>query len=661
MLRAEPKPTFGGQRFVLYCILAPYHFDVKETLIAQLTHIQAAESASQTATAKYDALAREHQDAEARLANEKLELERKLRVCREENGGLREEVDEVRSDLASESRQHQHRISELETRNAALERAVEEPRAEVESKTVAIAELQRRVAGRDAEVSRLESDVTRLRALAGDVDGLALVKRELSEQVAHIRKLEVTNREQAAELKRYRKQLKSVEIVEEEKMALQGKLRLMDNLRSELAEAKLRAQVLEEERGSWASYLEGQAGSDGPLRFDSPEELARAFIRESLERASLMEKLGSLQPELAVREDSIRALEDEKAKLAAEMSKLRISAGDNKQKMRLERQRALAVKEVEYLRAQLRTFDTEESEFQSEKFDAQKTKRINELEDLVDGYRTELHALHADLTCAEDQRAEQTPTGSKRPHEAIDDDAATTERVGELRRKNRAMQEEISAAQTRTSVLEAELRAQASQLSTLKTSSRTRILELRTNPTATAAAIKQSTLTALRDENRALLARLEGQDPASVPRATLAAARAETEELRRAVADREKRMLRLKQIWAAKALEFREAVASILGWKMDFMPNGRVRVSSVFYDGNGGDGDEDDDDDEHANSIVFDGENGTMKVSGGPQSAFAREIKDLIAFWVEGRKEVPCFLAAMTLEFYDRTTRAARA
>jgi mitotic spindle assembly checkpoint protein MAD1 len=48
-----------------------------------------------------------------------------------------------------------------------------------------------------------------------------------------------------------------------------------------------------------------------------------------------------------------------------------------------------------------------------------------------------------------------------------------------------------------------------------------------------------------------------------------------------------------------------------------------------------------------------------MKVSGGPNSLFALEIKNLITFWVEGRKEIPCFLAAMTLEFYEKTTRAA--
>ena len=182
---------------------------------------------------------------------------------------------------------------------------------------------------------------------------------------------------------------------------------------------------------------------------------------------------------------------------------------------------------------------------------------------------------------------------------------------------------------------------------------RTRIIELRSNPTADAAAIRTATLSALRHENTALLAQLEGNYNAKVvPISTLENARQDIKDMEKRVAEKEKRMTRLKEIWSAKSLEFREAVASVLGWKMDFMPNGRVRVTSMFYPGDEGEGE--------GNSIIFDGENGTMKISGGPNGPFALEIKGLIRFWVEERKEIPCFLAAMTLEFYERTTRAAR-
>lgn len=178
------------------------------------------------------------------------------------------------------------------------------------------------------------------------------------------------------------------------------------------------------------------------------------------------------------------------------------------------------------------------------------------------------------------------------------------------------------------------------------------------------AAIKQSTLNALRTENASLLAQLEGTYNAKVvPISVLDNARRTIEELKMHIAEKEKRMTRLKEIWSAKSLEFREAVASVLGWKMDFMPNGRVRVTSMFYPaggGGGGGGGEGESEGEGNNSIIFDGEKGTMKISGGPDGLFAREIKNLVRFWVEERKEIPCFLAAMTLEFYEKTTRAAR-
>ena len=93
---------------------------------------------------------------------------------------------------------------------------------------------------------------------------------------------------------------------------------------------------------------------------------------------------------------------------------------------------------------------------------------------------------------------------------------------------------------------------------------------------------------------------------------------------------------------------------------MHFLPNGKVRVSSIYYNKNkrrNGDGEEDTEDDVE-NSIMFDGEAGTMKISGGPNGAFAQEIKELVKEWVQERKEIPCLLAAMTLDFYDKGTRA---
>jgi len=120
------------------------------------------------------------------------------------------------------------------------------------------------------------------------------------------------------------------------------------------------------------------------------------------------------------------------------------------------------------------------------------------------------------------------------------------------------------------------------------------------------------------------------------------------EELRQ----KEKRLLRLRQVFAAKTAEFREALSAILGVKVAFYDNGQVRVTSQYDLGaafvfqpakdNTGTG-------AGAGAarmqLVAQGE-------GGPQ-----ELPQLMRNWVEIEQSIPCFLASVTLECYDKWKR----
>ncbi|KAF1848460.1 mitotic spindle assembly checkpoint protein-like protein MAD1 [Cucurbitaria berberidis CBS 394.84] len=608
---------------------------------------QQAEASSILMAKKYDVLAKDASEAQTRAANERQAVERRLRESQEKAQSLQEEYDEIKEDLAAAQRQYEHRYNTLQAEHKTLKDSVEEIQTDLQSKAHTLQSTQKKLGQKEEEVGQLEAEVLRLKAITGDAETLAVIKRELSDQVAHIKKLETLTREQNTELKQYRKQHKAIEVVEEEKRSLQTKLRMMDDVQRQLGEAQLRKQFLEEERDSWTSYLEAEADRHGEIQFETPEDLARAFIQERIERTDLLNRLGEMKPELTVKEANIQALQEEKAKLQTEIQQLKASgtngapnASESKARARLERQKALAVKEVEFLRAQVKAFDDEEREMQSDTYDAAKTERIEELETLVDQYRKELDALQKEFNSAE--KPAPIAAGQKRSLDTEDND----ERVGELRRKNRQLQEDLNALQKKMKLVEAEYKAQHSQLKKLKETSRTRVLELKSNPTADAEALKLSTVRSLRDANAQLLAQLENQQtpPSTVPLATLDAANDELEEMKFQLASSTKKISRLKQIWTAKSLEFREAVASILGWKLDFMPNGRVKVTSMFKPA----------DEDGENSIIFDGEHGTMKVSGGEQSEFAGEIRDQIVYWVEGRKEIPCFLAALSLEFWEK-------
>lgn len=59
-------------------------------------------------------------------------------------------------------------------------------------------------------------------------------------------------------------------------------------------------------------------------------------------------------------------------------------------------------------------------------------------------------------------------------------------------------------------------------------------------------------------------------------------------------------------MWGKKALEFRQAVYSILGYEVDFQPNGRVKVTSMFHSSDFYGGVD--------TGIIFDGEQGTIPI-----------------------------------------------
>ena len=139
----------------------------------------------------------------------------------------------------------------------------------------------------------------------------------------------------------------------------------------------------------------------------------------------------------------------------------------------------------------------------------------------------------------------------------------------------------------------------------------------------------------------------------------------EKKELEDVVKQKEKQLLRLQQVtffppppsslnviypfFTSKSAEFREAIASILGLKLAFYPNGQVRVTSVYdlcasfvfqptktgSEGGGG----------AKMQLIAQGE-------GGPQ-----DLPNLMHYWIENEQCIPGFLASVTLECYDKTKR----
>ena len=135
-----------------------------------------------------------------------------------------------------------------------------------------------------------------------------------------------------------------------------------------------------------------------------------------------------------------------------------------------------------------------------------------------------------------------------------------------------------------------------------------RVLTMCTNPAQNWADLHQAALDRLKQENTALLqglSTLETRPRATtntstdntidsstdtstptttelVPRASWAAVCQEKVQLQDELRQKEKRMLCLRQVFAAKTAEFREAPSAILGVKLAFYDNGEIRVTSQY-------------------------------------------------------------------------------
>lgn len=672
---------------------------------------QAAEAERSAAERKIAAMQEELDASRGDQDAQKQNLEKRVREAQEESRALQEQLDDLSAAKEDAARMGEKRAVDLQAQLATAQRSLQEASQEAEARDAALQQAQQQLVAKDAQTGQLEAEVLRLKAQTGDAATMEIIRRELKDQVNHIRALEATNRDQLTELRHLRQTHKAVEIVEEEKRSLLRKLESARALEQELNEERMQRQRLETERRSWSAYLQAEKENsmdDGASQeFDSPEAVAKALMEARYRTAELTEKIGALEPEIAQRDANIRSLEAQKKELATEVERLKAtgasSGGDSstpsfgtptnaannndaKLRARLERQRALAVKEVEYLRAQLKAFDTEDITFNPGQFDQQKADRIQQLEELVDKYRTEAEGLHKELSAIEASGpgsavAQTAGTKRSRPEDGSDenDGAAGDEaQVGQLVRKTRKLQDELAASQTAHRVLETELAVTKEQLTAEKQAAGVRVLAMRSNPTSDFEAVKRSTLEALKQENAELLAHIQSHSAAStsktpkgaraplstlpqpsaasptfttVPMSVLAAAQREIADAQAETASAQKASRRLKEVWGAKSAEFKEAVESTLGWHVTFIPNGKMRVESAFYRSQNPD--------ENENSIVFDGERGTMKVGGGPRSAFAQRIDDQIRFWVREKGCIPGFLAALTLEFCEEQARTS--
>jgi hypothetical protein len=97
-----------------------------------------------------------------------------------------------------------------------------------------------------------------------------------------------------------------------------------------------------------------------------------------------------------------------------------------------------------------------------------------------------------------------------------------------------------------------------------------------------------------------------------------------------------------------KADEFLDAVRSLLGYKVNFLDNGRVELISVYSSP------------EERPSFVFTSglhDEGTMQFVGSASQRYMEESKEMYEHYVSDLGSIPAFLSRVTLDLVDQQAR----
>ncbi|EEB09662.1 mitotic spindle checkpoint protein Mad1 [Schizosaccharomyces japonicus yFS275] len=483
-------------------------------------------------------------------------------------------------------------------------------------------------------VTSLEEACNLQSVKAQDTESIKALQIQNEQLQTKLNSLEKLVDRQSATLSSNALEKHNFKLLEEEKKSLLTKLSVLDGFRDKVATLELKNNELE---GKLRPYLEllGETKREPHdiLHELSALEMENKSLREESNR--LTETVAKLKTELAGA-NSVPELEEEITSLNETQRELAM------QLRRLTLQKDLALREVHLLRENLKSYSEEESVLSPETYDKKKTERIDSLTKLIDDYKSTLEnvSIKPEVMDVPVKRKRES-LGLSRSNFSDSLKDKMKELFENLERTRFELKEKGEVEQfLRTEIANfernmAELRQQNLKISELLNA---RVLQQRDNPTLCHERVKQSTLELLQKENANLRTMLTQGECDTVPLESLTLSEQRCKQLEIELKSREKRMQRLKEVFALKSSEIREAVYSLLGYKLEFMSNGCVRVTSMYAK-------------EGDNSFQFDGESSTMQILGSSKSP---EIQNLVKFWCEERKTIPGLLSALTLELIER-------
>ncbi|KAI8619071.1 spindle assembly checkpoint component Mad1 [Chytriomyces sp. MP71] len=410
------------------------------------------------------------------------------------------------------------------------------------------------------QASRSEPEQRSMVRRPDDAMTISVLHKQLEEQLEHIRSLESANSALQKELLVSRSSREGILTLQEKNRSLENQLANMVALRERLSAVELEVTTLRGEKESWISMLRESDLREFGLKGASPLDFVRCIASERLERAREKERMVDEISRMKTVEARSSELEREMCELREARIRLEgLCDSQGKQLKRLEKGRELSIKETHFLREQLNIIHFEDDN-QSGRNAAE---RIAGMELVLNDYKSHISHLEAELSFT---GPTVTGTSTQSP--------ATQSVNVELIEKVKRLEKELHTLQSEKEGFVKEAETLHRQIHVLETAigqgafdrTKLKVLQLAENPETRAFAIRQETLETLQVENKALQARLLGSEfGALVPVEVVKSAELECQRLCKLVEERDKRIMRLREVFTDKSREFKEAVFSLLG------------------------------------------------------------------------------------------------
>ncbi|XP_071965535.1 mitotic spindle assembly checkpoint protein MAD1-like isoform X2 [Antedon mediterranea] len=565
-----------------------------------------------------------HQDLKLESSTQISELFQKLTKKNSEVTLLQTDLEGVKSQL-----QHQIRRG---AEASSLRRALENCKEELTASRQKTRELQQKISNQEGEAS---------------------VAKAMCNSVKDLRQYEKENKQMKADLIKYKEMSSGKLLAEEKVLSLEGKLNRAERRLEEFNKLKMEHEAQQSRLSEWEACCNlNQHGIRSPL------ELAHWLADLQQKEVVMAGKQGMLESSSNAHEEAYKSVSD---KLASTGSRLLEAEMKSRQleelAKRLQKRLVLLKKERDSLNQVLNTYDNEllrgganskiVNRLQQTMLNLQASqKQVEELESNVQTAqetagkeRLESQKLNFQIDELKQKldialKTQITPVVDTRPQ--------NTEEMKAAKEKARQLEVENEKLLERLEVLETHMEQRALQGDYDPTKSK--IIHLKFNPTSQAKKRKLEDTEKLREECEKLRHRvrqLEAKGMAEDTADVTIISSKDVQELQKEMKASELRNKRLKEVFATKVQEFREACYRLTGYQIDNPSTNKYCLKSMYAE-------------TPEDVLLFQcTSGGEMQLLGNEYSS---SLGDLIAMHLQQQQSIPAFLSNITLDLFSKQT-----